>query len=95
MRAAGLQFTGPVKKHSIGLLTGLTFVLTGAFPTLKREDAKKRIESAGGKVASAVSTKTSYVVAGDEAGSKLERATELNIPVLDEPGLLAMLDGKS
>jgi len=95
LRSAGLQFTGAIKKQSAGLLTGLTFVLTGTFPTLKREDAKKRIESAGGKVSSAVSSKTSYVVAGDDAGSKLERATELHIPVLDEPGLLAMLDGKS
>jgi DNA ligase (NAD+) len=92
LRAAGLRFTGPKHAKKAGPLTGLTFVLTGALPTLKREDAKERIEAAGGKVAGSVSSKTNYVVAGEEAGSKLDKAQELNIPVIDEAALLAMLD---
>ena len=91
LRAAGLQFTGEKRRKKEGPLTGLTFVLTGTLPTLTREDAKARIEAAGGKVAGSVSSKTSYVVAGEEAGSKLERARALKIPVLDEAGLFAML----
>jgi DNA ligase (NAD+) len=73
-------------------LAGKTFVLTGTLPTLAREDAKEMIESLGGKVAGSVSKKTDWVVAGAEAGSKLTKATELGIPVLDEAGLLALLD---
>ncbi len=92
LRAAGLQFTAPKRrKAKTGPLTGLTFVLTGTLPTLKRDEAKSRIEAAGGKVAGSVSSKTSYVVAGDEAGSKLDKAQTLKIPVLDEAGLLAIL----
>lgn len=72
-------------------LLGQTFVLTGTLPTLSRDDAKDRIEAAGGKVSGSVSKKTHFVVAGAEAGSKLDKATELGIPVLDEAGLLAML----
>jgi DNA ligase (NAD+) len=66
-------------------------VLTGTLPTLTREEAKARIEAAGGKVSGSVSKKTSYVVAGEEAGSKLDKARELKVPVLDEAGLLKML----
>ena len=69
----------------------LTFVLTGTLPNLTRDDAKKRIEDAGGKVSGSVSKKTSFVVAGEEAGSKLEKAVALGIPLLDEAGLLGML----
>jgi DNA ligase (NAD+) len=72
-------------------LLGQTFVLTGTFPTMTRDEAKDRIEAAGGKVSGSVSKKTHFVVAGAEAGSKLEKATELGIAVLDEAGLLAML----
>ena len=71
----------------------MVFVLTGTLPTLTREEAKERIESAGGKVSGAVSKKTSYVVAGEEAGSKLERAQELGVKVVNEAGLLGLLGG--
>jgi DNA ligase (NAD+) len=90
LRAAGLTFTAE-KRVTTSTLAGLTFVLTGTLPTLTREAAKERIESAGGKVSGSVSKKTSYVVAGEEAGSKLEKAQSLNVPVLDEPALLALL----
>jgi len=65
--------------------------LTGTLPTLTREEAKERIERAGGKVSGSVSKKTSYVVAGEEAGSKLEKAEQLGVKVVDEAGLLGML----
>jgi DNA ligase (NAD+) len=90
LKAAGVNMTAE-KKQRTTQLAGLTFVLTGTLPNLTREDAKARIEAAGGKVAGSVSKKTSYVVAGEEAGSKLEKAQELNIPVLDEAGLLNLL----
>ena len=90
LRAAGLQFTA-TRRERTAEFAGLTFVLTGTLPTLTREQAKQRIENAGGKVSGAVSKKTSYVVAGEEAGSKLEKAQELGLPVLDEAALLALL----
>jgi DNA ligase (NAD+) len=71
---------------------GFTFVLTGTLPTLSRDQAKEKIEAAGGKVTGSVSKKTHYVVAGAEAGSKLEKAQELGIQVLDEDALLSMLN---
>jgi DNA ligase (NAD+) len=92
LRAAGLTFTHPIKaKASAGPLAGKTFVLTGTLPTLAREDAKARIESAGGKVTGSVSKKTDFVVAGEDPGSKLEKARELKVRVIDEPELLELL----
>lgn len=91
LRAAGLQFTGPKQVKKQGPLTGKVFVITGTLPTLKREEAKEKIEQAGGKVAGSVSSKTHYLLAGEEAGSKLDKARDLNVPILDEEGLFAML----
>jgi DNA ligase (NAD+) len=92
LRAAGVEMTAEKKQRSTQL-AGMTFVLTGTLPTLTRDEAKARIEAAGGKTAGSVSKKTSYVVAGEEAGSKLDKAHELKLPVLDEAGLLALLAG--
>lgn len=91
LRAAGLQFTYNSTRPRGGPLKGLTFVLTGTLPHLTRDDAKKLIEMAGGKVSGSVSKKTNYVVAGEEAGSKLDKARELKVPVIGEPELLEML----
>jgi len=91
LKAANLSFEYTVHRRAAGLLQGLTFVLTGTLPTLTREEAKLRIESSGGKVAAAVSRKTSFVVAGDDAGSKLAKARALGITVLNEAGLLSLL----
>jgi DNA ligase (NAD+) len=90
LRAAGLQFTAK-KRERTEELAGLTFVLTGTLPTLTREQAKERIESAGGKVSASVSKKTNYVVAGEDSGSKLEKARQIGVPVLEEAGLLELL----
>jgi DNA ligase (NAD+) len=75
--------------------SGKTFVLTGTLPTLSREQAQAMIESQGGKVSGSVSKKTSYVVVGADAGSKLDKARELGIATLDEAGLLALMHGKA
>jgi DNA ligase (NAD+) len=90
LKDAGVEMTAEKKQRS-SQLAGLTFVLTGTLPTLTRDEAKARIETAGGKTAGSVSKKTSYVVAGEDAGSKLDKARELKVPVLDEAGLLALL----
>jgi DNA ligase (NAD+) len=76
-----------------GPFLGKTFVLTGTLPSLTREEATARIEAAGGKVASSVSKKTSYVLAGSDAGSKLEKAKTLNVAVIDETTFLALVEG--
>jgi DNA ligase (NAD+) len=90
LRQTGLTFTAEKKKKS-SKLEGMTFVLTGTMPDLTREDAKSRIEAAGGRVSGSVSKKTSYVVAGEDAGSKLDKAKELKVPVIEQAGLLELL----
>jgi len=94
LRAAGVEWSENEGQASAAPLplAGKTFVLTGTLPTLSRDDAKEMIESLGGKVAGSVSKKTDWVVAGAEAGSKLAKASELGIAVLDEAGLLKLLD---
>lgn len=93
LKAANLTFEHTIKQRKEGPLTGMTFVLTGTLPRMSREEAKATIEAAGGKVAAAVSKKTTWVVAGEDAGSKLEKARLLNIPIITEEQLLAMLVG--
>ena len=83
------------ESHADAALAGSSFVLTGTLPNLTREQATARIEAAGGKVVGSVSKKTGYVVAGAEAGSKLVKAQELGLTILDEAALLALLEGKS
>ncbi len=96
LRACGITWPeGPPAPTVPQPLSGKTFVITGTLPTLGREDAKALIEAAGGKVAGSVSKKTTYVVAGAEAGSKLAKALELGIAVLDEPALKELLNGGS
>ncbi len=92
LRAAGVHWNETEPDHGPKPLAGKTFVLTGTLPTLKRDDAQAMIEAAGGKVSGSVSKKTSYVVAGEEAGSKLAKAEELGIPILDEEGLKQLLE---
>jgi DNA ligase (NAD+) len=88
---AGLTMTAE-KRVTTSTLEGLTFVLTGTLPTLTREAAKEMIESAGGRVSGSISKKTSYLVAGEEAGSKLDKAQSLGVPILDEPALRELLE---
>jgi len=96
LRAAGIRWPehAPAPSPAGGPLAGLTLVLTGTLPTLARDEAKAMIEAAGGKAAGSVSAKTDYVVAGADAGSKLAKAQELGIPVLDEDGLRDLIAAK-
>jgi DNA ligase (NAD+) len=93
LQKAGLTFHHQKKIRAAGPLQGLTFVLTGTLPGWSREEAKERIEASGGKVTGTVSKKTNYVVAGQDAGSKLDKARELDVPVIDESQLRQMIGG--
>jgi DNA ligase (NAD+) len=92
LRAAGLTFTHVSKRPAGGPLQGFTFVLTGTLPTLGRDQAKMLIEQAGGKVAGSVSKKTNYVVAGEDAGSKLDKARALGIAIVTERELRRLME---
>ena len=93
LRRAGVTWPEGDPAHAgPQVLAGKTLVLTGTLPTLKRDEAKALVEAAGGKVAGSVSKKTDYVVAGEEAGSKLEKALELGVPVIDEAELMKLLE---
>ena len=91
LRGAGLQFEQEGAPPGEGHLADKTFVLTGTLPTLTREQASEKILAAGGRVTTSVSKKTDFLVAGDAAGSKLEKAERLGVAVLDEAALLALL----
>jgi len=91
LRERGVNVKGIPKPQAKGAIGGKTFVLTGTLPHLTREEAKGRIERQGGKSSSSVSSKTDYVVAGDNPGSKLDKARKLDVPIIDEAGLLEML----
>jgi DNA ligase (NAD+) len=94
LRACGVTWEeGEPAARAPRPLSGKTFVITGTLPTLSRDEAKDKVEAAGGKVAGSVSKKTDFVVAGEEAGSKLVKAQTLGVPVIDEAALLAMLAG--
>ncbi len=94
LRACGVTWQeGEPAAQAPKPLAGKTFVLTGTFPTLSRDQAKDLLEAAGAKVAGSVSKKTSYVVAGIEAGSKLDKAQELGVSVIDEAAMLQLLEG--
>jgi len=96
LRACGVHWPeGEPAPQAALPLAGKTVVLTGTLPTLSRDEAKEMLEAAGAKVAGSVSKKTHYLIAGDEAGSKLEKARELGVPVLDEQGLRALLGGET
>ncbi|MCW3014225.1 MAG: ligA, partial [Solirubrobacterales bacterium] len=92
LRGVGLHLEEEGPPPGAGALSGLTFVLTGSLPTLTREEATERLVAQGAKVTGSVSKKTSYVVAGEAAGSKLEKAERLKVPVIDEAALLELLE---
>jgi DNA ligase (NAD+) len=94
LRASGIHWEESEPERGNLTLAGKTFVLTGTLPTLKRDEAASMIEAAGGKVAGSVSKKTSYVVAGDDAGSKLAKAQELGVAIIDETELLTLLESE-
>jgi DNA ligase (NAD+) len=94
LRELGLRLEEEGPPPEEGPLNGKALVLTGTLPTLTREQATERILAAGGRVTTSVSRRTDYVVAGEAAGSKLEKAERLRVPVLDEAGLEALLAGE-
>jgi DNA ligase (NAD+) len=89
LRRLGIEPQGTIP--AVGVLSGKTLVLTGTLPSLRREEAEQKILAAGGKVSGSVGRNTSYVLAGEEAGSKLDKARQLGVPVIDEVGFLRML----
>lgn len=91
LKAAGVNMTMPQKEEGSNALAGLTIVVTGTLPTLGRKEASELIEKNGGKATGSVSKKTSYLVAGEAAGSKLTKAQSLGIPILDEDGLFNLI----
>jgi DNA ligase (NAD+) len=97
LKAAGLQLASEIETTDAiadnQLFSGKTFVITGTLPTLKRDEAKELIQKAGGKVTDSVSKKTDYLLVGEEAGSKLEKAEALGISQVSEAQLLEMLKG--
>src|SRR3954462_5693991 len=93
LRAAGLALKGEKKERGTKL-AGKTFVLTGTLEKYTRDEARKMFEDAGGKVTGSVSKKTDYVLAGADAGSKLDKAKELGVKIIDEPEFLKMCDQK-
>jgi DNA ligase (NAD+) len=96
LKDVGVQTTGqPAAARTSDGLSGSTFVITGSLPNLTREQAEELIKSHGGKVTGSVTKKTSYLLAGEAAGSKLAKATELKVPILDEAGLMALIDSAS
>lgn len=92
LKEMGVNMEGSVERKEKGKLSGLTFVITGTLPALSRSEAQELIEKHGGKVSGSVSKKTAYVLAGEEAGSKLIKAQELKIKIIDEEMLLKMLE---
>lgn len=94
LKELGVNMEAQRQKTQSSTFAGSTFVLTGTLPTMSRKEATQLIESHGGKVTSSVSKKTSYVLAGEEAGSKLDKARQLEIPVLTEEDLINMLNGQ-
>jgi DNA ligase (NAD+) len=94
LRKAGLNFKSELyqPRAKAGAFAGKTFVLTGTLPNLKREEAAAKIEALGGKVSGSVSKKTDYVVAGEDAGSKLEKAQKLGVKIIDEKEFLKLVE---
>jgi DNA ligase (NAD+) len=93
LRTAGVNFSSSAKKQSTGVLEGQTFVLTGKLERFTRDEAASRIEELGGSVTSSVSAKTSYVIVGEEPGSKLAKAQKLGIPTLSEFEFVKLIEG--
>ena len=91
LRAIGLNFTQPEKERSGNVLEGKTLVFTGELKTMTRDEAERLAMQYGGKASGTVSKKTSYVVVGEAAGSKLRKAQELNIPLLSEKEFLKLI----
>jgi DNA ligase (NAD+) len=93
LRKAGINFTEPRPQLSGRSLAGMTVVITGTLPTLSRQQATSLVQAHGGHVASSVSKSTSFVVVGEDAGSKLEKARQLGVETIDEAELLRRVNG--